>query len=592
VLIQTRDEFEHARTTLLKADVIAVDTETNWTDSWDARELMGISTHCMLPENPNYDISFYFPFRHNHDNKMFGSENLPYSWLRDLSPALERTNCIYVGHGFKFDFKVFEKEGIFVTGEVRDTLLLSWMENENKFSHELEDLAKSVGDKKLRKELVSIGKNLGGWNKIPPEVMELYACGDARITFLLYKYLWQVLEEQGQQNLYSREEKKLRILTKMEQRGIAIDKATARQLSQDSQDKMREFLDTFGYDPMKPSQLAHKLFADTPQGLGLPAIGGYSKRKSSEFSQGLPIMSEAVLSRLNHPECQKVLDYRSWRKADAVWYQGWMDKTALDGRIHPEFKQHGTITTRLSCAKPNMQQIPRDIEKTPVKSMLRAKPGYELWEFDYSQIEFRLGVVYAECIPFIEAYKAEIDIHQLTSEKLRVEELTGLDKTFSRYVAKQANFCILYGGGAEALRAQVWRNGKLALPLATAEEILKEFHTSYPEFRKIMNKCDSVGKSRGYVKLWTGRQCRFQWPSQTKDAFNRICQGGSAEIIFDAMIALDSAQFEIVSQVHDSLWIELPIESAEADRQKVREIMEPQEDQFGIPFPIQEKKLA
>jgi DNA polymerase-1 len=595
MLIQTREEFLQARTTLLKADVIAVDTETNWTDDWDSRELMGISFYCRLPENNDYELSFYFPFRHNHDRTLFAkhNENLPYGWLRDLACVLERSDCIYVGHGFKFDFKVLEAEGIFLSGKLRDTLILSWMDDENKFSHELDSLAKLVNDKKDRTELKDIGKHLGGWEKIPPEVMEKYACGDTRITFHLHEYFWPRIVEQGLEELYDKEERRLRILTKIEQRGVQIDKDTAVKLSEEARRAMQETLDQFGYDPGKPSQLAHRLFAsETEGGLGLPILGPPTKRKSKEFPLGLPNMSERVLSRLNHPEALRVLDYRSWQKANSTWYEGWFNKVTNDSRIHPEFKQHGTVTTRLSCTKPNMQQIPRDIERTPVKSMLRAKEGYELWEFDYSQVEFRLGAIYAECTPILEAYKTGVDVHQLTSDRLKLEELTGLSRSEARYAGKQTNFLTIYGGGPEVLRMQIWRDARLDLPLATAEEILDQFHRSYPEWRKIMRKCEGVARTRGYVKMWNGRRRHFDVVWKHKDAFNSVVQGGCAQIIFESMEQLDDEGFEIVSQVHDSLWIELPIESSEADRERVKKIMEWPGEQFEVPFPVDEKRLA
>lgn len=595
MLIQTREEFLQARTTLLKADVIAVDTETNWTEDWDARELMGISFHCRLPENDDYELSFYFPFRHNHDRTLFAqhNENLPYEWLRDLSCVLERTDAIFVGHGFKFDFKVLEREGIFLTGTLRDTLLLSWMDNENKFSHELNELAKLVGDKKDRAELKDIGKHLGGWDKIPPEVMERYACGDARITFQLHEYFWPRIVEQGLAELYEKEERRLRILVKIEQRGVLIDKDTAVKLSEEARKAMQDTLDEFGYNPGKPSQLAHRLFgAESEGGLGLPILGAPTKRRSKEFPSGLPNMSESVLSRLNHPEAMRVLDYRSWQKANSTWYEGWFKKVGKDSRIHPEFKQHGTVTTRLSCTKPNMQQIPRDIERTPVKTMLRATPGYELWEFDYSQVEFRLGAIYAECAPILEAYKNGADVHQLTSDRLKLEELTGLSQSDSRYCGKQTNYLTIYGGGPDVLIYQVWRDARLMLPYPTAEDVLNEFHRSYPEWKKIAKKCEGVARSRGYVKMWNGRRRHFDVVWKYKDAFNSIIQGGCAQIIFDSMEELDSEGFEIVSQVHDSLWIEIPIESSEADRERIRKIMEWPGEKFGIPFPVDEKRLA
>ena len=594
MLVQSRDDFLHARSALLNASVIAVDTETTWTDDWDSRELMGILLHCRMPENPIYELSYYFPFRHYHDRTLFArhNENLPYEWLRDLSCVLQRTDCQYVGHGFKFDFKVLEREGIFLTGPLRDTLILSWMDNENKFSHELNELAKLVSDKKDRKELKDIAKHLGGWEKIPPEVMEKYACGDTRITFHLDEYFWPRLVEQELDGLYEREEKKLRILTKMEQRGIRIDTETALKLSEEARTKMQETLADFGYDPGKPSQLAHRLFGAQPEGLALPVLGGYSKRKSKEFPRGIPNMGEAVLSRLGHEECLRVLDYRSWQKANSTWYEGWFNKTTADSRIHPEFKQHGTVTTRLSCTKPNMQQIPRDVERTPVKSMLRSSEGTELWEFDYSQMEFRLGAIYAECEPILEAYTTGLDVHQLTSDRLRLEELTGLSKSEARYAAKQTNFLTIYGGGPAVLRYQIWRDARMDLPFQTAEEILDQFHKSYPEFRRIMKKCESVARTRGYVKMWTGRRRHFDVVWKHKDAFNSIIQGGCAEIIFDSMIQLHEEGFELVSQVHDSLWIEIPIESSEDDRAKIQKIMEWPTEQFEIPFPVDEKRLA
>jgi DNA polymerase-1 len=594
LLIQSREEFSQAITTLLKADVIAVDTETNWTDNWDERELMGVSTYCKLA-GTDFEIAFYFPFRHRHDATLFPNhnENLPYSWLRELAIPLERSEIIVAGHGFKFDLKVFAKDGISINGQIHDTLLFSWMDDENKYSHELEDLAKLVGDKKLRSELKQIGKDLGGWEKIPPEVMEIYACGDARITYFLREYFLPSLEEQELLPLYPREEKFLRVLNKIETRGVQIDKEVATKLSKEALASMQETLAQFGYDPAKPAQLAHRLFSEPPDGLGLKPIGGYSKRPSKEFSpHGIPIMDAPVLSRLNHPECEKILDFRSWQKANSTWYEGWFEKTTADGRIHPEFKQHGTKTTRLSCNKPNMQQIPRDIEKTPVKKMLRAKEGYELWEFDYSQVEFRLGSLYAECGPILAAYKEGADVHQLTSDRIGIQQLSNLDYAAARYAAKQTNFLTIYGGGAEVLVKQLWRDARIAISIELAEEILAEFHKTYPEFRRINNKCEQAARSKGYVKMWNGRRRHFDVPWKYKDAYNSIIQGGCAQIMEESLIELDEQGYELVCQVHDAAWIEIPKDSLEQDKRNIRKIMEWPSDHFDIPFPVDEKKLA
>lgn len=605
-LIQTREQFDLARTVLLQADVIAVDTESNWDtfmeskkrnnwdSSWDDQRLMGLSTHCEI-KGSGMEMSYYFPFRHQHDKELFSvnNNNLPYEWLRDLAPALEKEDCTYVFHNFKFDKRILEWEGIEVIGHVEDTMLLSWMENENKFSHALEDLAKLVEDKKLRKELHEIAKNLKGWNKIPPEVMALYACGDVRVTFKLRDYFLPLLEEQELLSLYPREEQKMNVLYKIEKRGVGVHKDIAMQLSEEAVAKMQVALIEFGYDPQKPSQLAHRLFAEPPEGLGLLPIGGFSKRKSVEFPQGLPNMDKNVLSRLGHKECLKVIEYRTWLKANTTWYGGWFYKTAKDGRIHPTFKQHGTVTTRLSGEKPNMQQIPRDIEKYPVKKMLKAKDGYELWEFDYSQIEFRLGAIYAECKPILDAYLQGFDVHKLTSERIGIQELSGLSEEDARYAGKQTNFLTIYGGGTEVLIFQIWRDTKIALDYDVAETILERFHSELPEFRCCANKCESVARSRGFVKLWTGRRRHYKdipWKCYT--AFNSIVQGGAAEIVSESLIMLDEIGIELVSQVHDSVWVEIPKDEVEVTKAKIVETMEWPFKEFKLPFPVEAKRLA
>jgi DNA polymerase-1 len=606
MLIQTREQFELARTVLLQADLIAVDLETNWDTfpkqnawdtEWDDKRLMGISTHCEIDEG--WEMSYYFPFRHNEfDRGLFkeNNENLPYSWLRELAPALEKADCTYIFHNFKGDDHVLRKEGIEVCGTVYDTMIMSWMDNENRFSHALEDVGREIEEKKLGKELKEIAKALKGWNKIPPEVMALYACEDARITYKLFFYFREKLEQQELLELYPREERKIKLLRKMENLGVGVDKEIARRLSVEALKNMQAAQASFGYDPNKPSQLAHRLFSEPPEGLGLPVIGGYSKRKSIEFApHGIPNMDKNVLSRLGHEECLKVIEYRRWMKANSTWYEGWFYKTASDDRIHPTFKQHGTKTSRVSHSRPNMGQIPRDIEKYPVKKMLKARDGYQLWGFDYSQIEFRIGAIYAGCKPILEAYLGGFDVHKLTSETIGIQELSGLNAEESRYAGKQTNFLTIFGGGVEVLIFQIYRDTKIILPYDTADAILngpEGFHKKFPEFKRCAYKCENVAKANGFVKLWNGWKRHFDAPWEAYKAFNSICQGGAAQIMWESALMLDEAGYDLINLVHDDIWIEIPTEQVETSVPKIIEMMEWPGEEFGLPFPVEPKRLA
>jgi DNA polymerase-1 len=599
MIIQTLNQYDEAVSNIREAKIIAFDTETTWHSwpseemPWEDRELMGISCWLEIP-GKHMEVGYYFPFRHEHDPELFpiNNENLPLDWLKygGLKEAIEESGNKIVWHNAKFDRQVLKREGINQSGFFYDTMLMSHLENENKFSHGLDSLGRNIGVQKLGTPIKSIAKSLKGWSKIPPEVMGMYAIVDAKITLYLQKKFQESLSKQELLELYNESELFSRVLGRIEERGIGIDLEVSRQLSQKALAQMQDALTQFGYDPQKPSQLAHRLFASQSEGLGLRPIGGYSKRKSVEFPQGLPIMDSKVLSRLNHEECERVLEYRSWMKANSTWYEGWFTRVASDGRLHPTYKQHGTVTSRLSCENPNMQQIPRDVEKSPVKTMLSARPGYQLWEFDYSQVEFRLGSVYADCEPILDTYRAGGDVHKLTAERIGLYEVLEPDK--ARYAGKQTNFLVIYGGGAEVLCAQLWRDARMHVDLESAKEWLVNFHETYPEFRACAHKCENVAKQKSVVKYWNGTKRHFDKPWECYKAYNSVVQGGAAQIMKHSMIELDRANYYLVGQVHDSVWIELKEETAEEEAKKIKEIMEWPSEKFGIPFPVDTKVLS
>ena len=67
----------------------------------------------------------------------------------------------------------------------------------------------------------------------------------------------------------------------------------------------------------------------------------------------------------------------------------------------------------MSCAEPNLQQIPRSGDKPwngSNKQAFIAEDNYVLWEFDYAQLELRIGTAYAEEPTLIEIFKEGRDI--------------------------------------------------------------------------------------------------------------------------------------------------------------------------------------
>lgn len=122
-------------------------------------------------------------------------------------------------------------------------------------------------------------------------------------------------------------------------------------------------------------------------------------------------VSESVIKRIDHPVAAAMLRYRAADKQLSSFIDGWKP-FLVNGRLHPSFKLHGTVTGRLSCEHPNLQQVPRDKR---IRSLITAPKGWTLLECDLSQIELRIAAELAGEKNMIYAFTHNIDVHWLTA---------------------------------------------------------------------------------------------------------------------------------------------------------------------------------
>lgn len=113
--------------------------------------------------------------------------------------------------------------------------------------------------------------------------------------------------------------------------------------------------------------------------------------------------------------------------------------------IHPNFNQVNTATGRLSSSSPNWQNMPKG-NKFPVrKAVVSRFEGGEIWESDYSQLEFRGAGELSRDPVIIQQVKDGFDVHRQTASiinKCKPEEVT----KEQRGQAKATTFSPLYGG--------------------------------------------------------------------------------------------------------------------------------------------------
>jgi len=564
------------------AEIVAVDTETTGFEIKDGRcYAMGLSVAYRM--GAIGVMSAYFPFRHE-------SDNLPWEKTKDLFDVLADHNLVF--HNLKFDLHSLLTMGFTPRGKLYDTLLIGHMVDEESYSFSLDALCKRYLDDAKDKDKVSGWTKAFDWASVPAGLMDAYAAKDAELTLRLFEVLWPKLQEQGLHNLWPRERRFARLLTDIEQRGIGVDLDFARRKSSIGYERMQDIEDELGFKPSSPNDLGDFLI----EKLGFPVIK--RGKETKKYPEGRPSFDKNVMAKYEemleeyvvaHPDgevdsntVRLIMEYRGWQKAVTSLFDTVQEMVSPDGRVRCNFKQHGTKTSRLSCSEPNLQQVPRKSEKVwngDAKQVFCPAEGYELWGYDYSQLEFRLASAYGQEHWLIEEFnKIESDVFSLMAEELGIP----------RQDVKQYVYATLYGAGL----------GKVARTVGRTD---KEIEPSYNAFKNSISGIGNVSRvatrraeQKHYVSLWTGRRRHFRFREDSYKAFNSILQGGGAEVVKSAMIEIDDdpridkAECRIVLQVHDEIVFEIKEGCREKYEPLIIEHMRNFPD-FGVNFAVEGK---
>ena len=254
----------------------------------------------------------------------------------------------------------------------------------------------------------------------------------------------------------------------------------------------------------------------------------------------------------------------------------YLELISPDGRLRPNYKIHGTVTGRMSCEKPNLQQIPRASDKEwngELKQAFIPKYGYSLYEADYSQLELRLAAAYAKEEGLLQAFAEGRDVFTEMSNQLGM----------ARHDAKTMTYTIQYGGGINRL-SQVFK-----ISSERAGELRSNFYQTYPGFRAKTEAASRKAKSVGVLKYWSGRKRHFvDREAEAHKAFNSVIQGGAAEIMKHTMIRLfeevDNNDCQMLLQVHDSIIFEIRTELLSTYVPLIKSVMEAVIPDFGVIF--------
>jgi DNA polymerase I len=357
----------------------------------------------------------------------------------------------------------------------------------------------------------------------------------------------------------------IRLMAKIKQRGIKINVPFSRAKAIEGTKILNQIQDKLGWNPGSSQQLGKYLIDD----LGLPVLKT-TENGNPSFDKEALNEYEVYLEATGDQTAQDVLTYRGWQKTVSSNYQAYLDLMDEDEILHPNYKVHGTRTARLSCEKPNLQQIPRSNPKVwngeVKKAFITRHDGLFHYSFDFKQVEFRLAAAYARERELLEVFNSGADIFTEMSERLGRE----------RHDIKTFTYATLYGAGKNKIALV------LKKPRAEADELYDEFHGTWPGFRRISEKASQLAANDGFIEYWSGRR-RHLSKGESHKAFNSIIQGGAFEIVKRRMLALSDEP--IVLQVHDSITCE---SDNNYDTDRIKRVMEdvPESKSLGVKFEV------
>jgi uracil-DNA glycosylase family 4 len=496
----------------------------------------------------------------------------------------QNPNIRWVWHNGKFDVKFLWRAGHELARVDEDTMLMSYAMDERRGYHDLEEVAHDwLGSPRWKHILNKHKKPKQSYRVIPKDVLYRYAAYDISNTLRLYETLRPVLNSDPCDRLLY---EKTHIpasaaLARVEDRGIAVDFARARQNKERLSKAKEPYIETIceaalrfphhGYSPLicnSPIQLAKLLFDD----LKIPTK---VRSTSDEVLEALP----------NHPVVVALRNYRKLNKQETTYVNPLEEGVSSDRRIHTTFKIHGTATGRLSSGDPiNLQNIPRDPD---IRGQFIPSPGMVFVEPDLNQAELRSLAAMSGDTRLCRIYRGESNegsIHDTvraqmfgdpsdwsSADVLRFKQRWYISAEGPQLIkeildeqkmkAKNVNFGTVYGITAHGLAEQ------LGCPISEAQSYLNTWAETFPEAHYFIRQCMMAPQRGQNLVTPFGNRKRHQivTPENVhklqKEAANFPHQATASMIMLHGLIRVqdfirDTCGAHVVNLVHDSMLIE------------------------------------
>jgi DNA polymerase-1 len=530
------------------------------------------------------------------------------TWMPSLRRVVRGVDNTLVGHNIvAFDVTWWEAHVDPVDAKLFDTMVAYGLLDETGERNSLAALAEQFTD-----ETVSdMKEHRMHLEELPIEDVLEYNISDSRISMLLYEPLKALLEEQGLMTLFEHLMGVGKVLSRMMVRGINLDvKYVADQVVQMEHEigvlhdslikRVEDVLEDKAFNFASSKQLGYLLY----DVLEMPVLD-YTKTGAPSTSA---TTIRALMAKSRHGPVAEwlkdILTYREKTKLNGTYLAPLVGKhLGTDKRIHTTYRMSrstfkgGTVTGRLSSAKPNLQNIPRDVK---VKGAFIPSKGKLLFEADYAQLEVRVAAWYSQEPRLLLAFEEGKDIHTTVLANINgvpyeeAIEFVKTDKTWkeNRTLIKRIVFGTMYGAGAKTIQSAVREMG-VEVSIQKAQKTINKFFATYPDLKSWISETEQYIMANKMIETPFGRRRHLPYASkidmrgfaQLRQGVNFMIQSLASDVTLTALRLLDERLTReddgsrVLLTVHDSILGEHPTGVTALD-EVIQDVMTTQTNAF------------
>lgn len=551
VLIPSQGSLIEYQDLLLSQEVMAIDTETTGLVVFTSQlRLLQIATY----NTPVFVIDL---FKISNEDKQ-------------VIKKIMKLNNTKILQNAKFDLKFLNYNGYIVEGNIFDTMIAGQLlrSNSGPFRVNLAELSRFYLGNELNKE-----EQTSDFSSELTTSQLQYAAKDAHILLELREVMQSDLRKAKLEKIAEIEFSCIYAIVDMELTGMKID------LNPLSAYTLLVEKQVQHYHDILDSYIVNKVVQQTFFGVEQSSSINFNSQKQvltflNENDIFLDDTSQSSLaSYADHPIIIALKNYRKASKLYGSFLQP-LPKSinSKTGRIHASYSQIGASSGRMSCHKPNMQQVPRDKK---FREMFIPGKGNCFIIADYSQVELRIAAEIANDPRMIKAYKENEDLHKLTASLITNSPIDTITKE-QRQSAKAVNFGLIFGMGSRGLMNYSRDTYGIDIKLEQADLFRNEYFRAYTGIKAWHNKLKRNPPTS--AKSITGRRYFYSEKTGFSSFCNTPVQGSAADILKIALGNLYKkikySDVHIVAVVHDEIIIECKEENAIQTRDTLQKVME------------------